>query len=646
MQPRELASSGGLPRFLAAAAIFISLLTAIQVPARTFIVDRQTDTLDQRSLRGAVIGAQLGGRNVIVLTRSYYRLTIRGASEYASRTGDLDCMVGNLTIVGLGTNVTIDAGLLGDRAFRVARGAQLNLINVSIVGGGEEPAPNRLAGGAIYNEGILNADGCRFVGNGTGGEYSEGGDGGAIWNSGRLVLERCLMSNNFCYGWQFGGGACNGGALWNSGIALVNQCEFHNNVCGYDVDGGCGGAIYNRGTLKLYNSVLDGNFTTDAFYNYHGDSSPGGGIFNLGTAILDSCTITHNGTGIRAEADEFSMQAGNVGVGGGLCNIGSMAVNRCIISENTTGAVSPDYFLGFGGAGGDGAGLYNSGTLWLSNSTVSGNISANGGDSVVGIDAGTGGRGAGICNLGNATIVSSTISGNRAGSGGGIQDYPNGGNGATGASGGGIYNADSLALTSCTIVLNSAGNGGRGGDADDQRVGGNGGDGGGGGGVFCETNGSVTVANTLVALNRPGLGGGGGTGDLYIPDGDGYYVEVTNGVAGMDGPGNDVAGQIVTRGFNFVGQGEGSEGLANGLNQDMIGSASTPLDPQIGVLGNYGGKTPTHPLLSSSPLIDKGNSFGIGSDQRGAKRVIDNAAVANASGGDGSDIGAFELGTE
>jgi hypothetical protein len=47
--------------------------------------------------------------------------------------------------------------------------------------------------------------------------------------------------------------------------------------------------------------------------------------------------------------------------------------------------------------------------------------------------------------------------------------------------------------------------------------------------------------------------------------------------------------------------------------------------------------------LTDSPAIDQGKSFGLTTDQRGRLRMYDFANVANASGGDGSDVGAFEM---
>jgi hypothetical protein len=43
-------------------------------------------------------------------------------------------------------------------------------------------------------------------------------------------------------------------------------------------------------------------------------------------------------------------------------------------------------------------------------------------------------------------------------------------------------------------------------------------------------------------------------------------------------------------------------------------------------------------------VLDKGKSFASTADQRGAPRPFDFGSLANAAGGDGSDIGAFESG--
>jgi hypothetical protein len=90
---------------------------------------------------------------------------------------------------------------------------------------------------------------------------------------------------------------------------------------------------------------------------------------------------------------------------------------------------------------------------------------------------------------------------------------------------------------------------------------------------------------------------------------------------------------------------------SGGFNLDEDGSCRLPastdlagfpagLDP---LLRENFGATPTHALLPGSVGIDRGNSFGSTIDQRGFPRPSDFPTSSNTEGGDGSDIGAFEL---
>src|SRR6185369_1681204 len=74
-------------------------------------------------------------------------------------------------------------------------------------------------------------------------------------------------------------------------------------------------------------------------------------------------------------------------------------------------------------------------------------------------------------------------------------------------------------------------------------------------------------------------------------------------------------------------------------DQFDVGAAAVDLLP----LANNGGPTPTHALGGSSVALDKGDSSGAVIDQRGEPRPCDQAAIANAAGGDGADVGAFEV---
>ena len=55
-----------------------------------------------------------------------------------------------------------------------------------------------------------------------------------------------------------------------------------------------------------------------------------------------------------------------------------------------------------------------------------------------------------------------------------------------------------------------------------------------------------------------------------------------------------------------------------------------------------GGPTFTIALQANSPAIDKGKIFSATSDQRDEPRPFNDPNIANAAGGDGSDIGAYE----
>jgi CSLREA domain-containing protein len=96
---------------------------------------------------------------------------------------------------------------------------------------------------------------------------------------------------------------------------------------------------------------------------------------------------------------------------------------------------------------------------------------------------------------------------------------------------------------------------------------------------------------------------------------------------------------ILSSGYNLIDNDPGSN-LCSSDATDLIG---TSFNPQLTPLANYGGPTQTRALLAGSPVIDKGNRFGLTTDQRGQTRPFDNPAVPPASGGDQSDIGAFEL---
>lgn len=324
---------------------------------------------------------------------------------------------------------------------------------------------------------------------------------------------------------------------------------------------------------------------------------------------------------------------------------------------------------------------------------------------VVGVASGSDAIGGGIFNAGNLSLSDCAVVANLAHANQGANGInANGGSGGNGV-GGGIYNTGNLALASCTLALNEArgGYGGLGGDRNDANAGYNGGSGGGGlGGAICN-DGSLAMTNCTFALNRVtgGNGGNGGEGGLFrgrggnggggegagvlnrmncqsanvtitsgVAERGGFGAGVPNGTIGSAQGGGfrtttataflvnsliaqnslgssltvvngfDVSGIVVSQGYNLVGITNGSSGW---LASDKVGNDATPLNPLLDVLQDNGGATPTVALLPGSPAIDQGKAISLTTDQRGLPRPHDWSAITNAAGGNGSDIGAFEL---
>jgi hypothetical protein len=320
----------------------------------------------------------------------------------------------------------------------------------------------------------------------------------------------------------------------------------------------------------------------------------GGGIQNLNTATVNvtNCVITNNSTGSGSTAKG----------GGGIYNASSGVVNVTASTfKGNNARVDGFPVVGYGGA------IYNtSGTLTVLDSTFADNHSTYRGGAIFNhtgvtnvtrstfFDNGALGDGGAIENWsGTLTVANSTFYANIA--------YSNYGALAHGL-GGAIANIEgTLNLTNSTLTANFSGTVGS--------------------GVFNET-GTVYIKSTLIAQN---------------------YGGKSDGAAGPD-----VWGAFVSQGFNLVGKKDGSTGFTSAT--DKKGTIASPLNPGFDPKGlrSNGGPTQTVALTATSAALDRGSSAGLTgvltTDQRGAgfPRRVDKS-VANATGGDGTDIGAFEL---
>ncbi|HVE56142.1 MAG TPA: FG-GAP-like repeat-containing protein [Pyrinomonadaceae bacterium] len=359
------------------------------------------------------------------------------------------------------------------------------------------------------------------------------------------------------------------------------------------------------------------------------------------------------GSGSAATIKDVEIALGNgvgaimSGAGGGLLvqQGGTLSLNNAAVSFNsstltdTAGLKVPALYLNqdafrdgkdsisAGFVSGGGGGIFNLGNLFLKGTLVSDNFTTASGSGALG-------GGGGIHNVGTAELIDSTVDSNRTFSV----------NGAYAIAGAGIYNGfqSTFNLINSTVSNNT----GRGN----------------GGGINNNAEATLNIINSTVSANRAETESGSGGGILNFATVKtvhatiaGNFAEATfSGVynsgqsavftsknsifADNAGPvsASNFAGYLTSEGYNLL---ETTNGTAiTGVTTGNI----LNVDPQLLPLGNYGGPTKTHALRPTSPAIDKGSSFGVTADQRGRPRPFDNPFIANAEGGDGSDIGAFE----
>lgn len=301
--------------------------------------------------------------------------------------------------------------------------------------------------------------------------------------------------------------------------------------------------------------------------------------FDNGTWTLSDVTITN----------------GNDSVSG--CGIyngnGNLTLNNCVITHNL-GAPK-------------GGGIGNNATMTMNNCFIINNFSGNEG-------------GGGIFNAGALTMNNCTVSNNNAQ-----------------ADGGGLNNTGSLTVNTSTFDNNSVT--------------------GGGSAIFTTTGGTVrnctfyknsgtsvirqTTAGTLTVQSCTFSADSATNGFLATIHlfSNGTILKIGNTIL------DDQPSLLTKSGSTAI-----ITSLGYNLSRDtgygyLTGAGDqTQTDPGLDPYGlQYnGGYNDTIALINGSAAIDKGKSFGLGTDQRGQLRPYDNPSLTNAAGGDGSDIGAYE----
>lgn len=309
-------------------------------------------------------------------------------------------------------------------------------------------------------------------------------------------------------------------------------------------------------------------------------------ISSSGSLTLDSVVVDANTTAVSDPMDAFAE-------GGGIENNGGTL--RVVLSAVTNNVVTASGASMQNGA--SGGGIMNRGKLSLERSTVSGNqTSATG----IGGMSTTNSTGAGVMVNGATTVSQSTVSGNTvAASGGGMSNSP-------GAAGIQTFNNPgvvSLSIDRTTISGNASA---------------------GTGGILYQSSGSALVTGSTI------------TGNAGNPANVGGAVSFRDSIVSRPGPNPNCIAFVTSQGYNL----EDANSCGFNKASDLPNAAVTGLDP---LLLDNGGPTKTHRLLPGSVAIDRGNSLGASADQRGSPRPFDFDLLANVAGGDGSDIGAFEL---
>jgi len=304
-------------------------------------------------------------------------------------------------------------------------------------------------------------------------------------------------------------------------------------------------------------------------------------------------------SGVTGSLTGLTVTEGNSGAGGGILNKSgsSLTLTRVAVVGNASVEELGKIPTGTGG------GIHSIGSLTLRESVVSGNRAA----SVEGSEE-TAAGGGGIFAFGKLTIDRSTISGNE------VEAF--GETGSIFAVGGGIDAMGEAVIERSTISGNSVLAGGAGTTSVT---------GGGIAGNKGELTSLTITGNSASAAEAFGA-------NLYLADGPAVRNTL---VSDPKGDAESCFGTLVSGGFNL--DEDGSCGFTN--SSDLV-EVVAGLDP---VLRDNGGPTPTHALLAGSIAIDRGSSFGSGVDQRGLPRPSDFPAIGDKEGGDGSDIGAFEL---
>jgi hypothetical protein len=471
-------------------------------------------------------------------------------------------------------------------------------------------------GGAIFNEAYYEGKCLIWIKNSTINNNSAS-NGGAVYSY--------ATNNGESYSWMsqtnanviisdskflYNSATANGGTIFSSGYEIGNSFTWIKNSIINHSSASNGGAIYNyatagNATMNIENSTLDYNsaqFWGECGVLYNSSNKSGNATMTIGNSTM-AYNMTQFGVGIINNT-AFSGEANltitksslRENLGCVLFNNGNkpgdarMTIEFTIISDNSSNYVSAVYNNAH----------YGNSTMSITSSILANNTAVAGGA--------VHNFGAGNDCYGIMTITNTTLSNNVASYGGGA-----------------IYNQGvpgycSLTIRNSTITNNSGPYGGaimdvslsyHGAILDDLTIS------------------KLTIYNSTIVNNNATWGGGVYAISQNIPGNISIYNSIVgNNTATSGAP--DVYGNIAVANHTLFSWLDAYTTIA-------FSSGIILANPNIGVLGNYGGPTPTIPLLPGSPAIGAG--FGAANattDQRGY--TPPSTYSANA------DMGAFQTG--
>lgn len=274
-------------------------------------------------------------------------------------------IVGDITIVGTGRDLTSLIAYGSCAFFQVPAGSSLTLRDIGIHNGylvGTRPGREGVQrGAAVHNKGRLRVERSLFRGNGIVESTDSLSGGGAIYNAphAKAYFTDTVFQENHVGPKNYGGAA-----ILNEGTMTVSRSRFFENGTGSIILNGIPGVSPNA-PLVISDSIIDNNVMSTGIKNNAqllverttisgGDAFEGGGIYNASEMTVRESTILRN-TAIR---------------GGGVYS----ATNAKSTFINTT--ITQNHARGKAEGNGIGGGVFNyGGTVYLANSTIVSNTS-------------------------------------------------------------------------------------------------------------------------------------------------------------------------------------------------------------------------------------------------------------------------------